>query len=79
MLRCTRMMDINYLLLPKLGAGWTSIKPGAGQDARGMPGGPSVVTEGYRRSRPLPPTLATKKRGDHRFTDAPVIYSVSWV
>ena len=50
--------------------------PGAGQEARGMPGGPSVVTEGYRRSHRL---LPSPKRGDHRFTDAPVIYSVSCV
>ena len=58
------------------------LNPGAGQEARGMPGGPSVVTEGYRGSRPLPPTLATKNGrtpGHFRFTDAPVIYSVSCV
>ena len=40
-----------------------------------MPGGPSVVTEGYN---PLPPTLVIKTGGARRhfrFTEAPVIYS----
>ena len=58
------------------------LNPGAGQEARGMPGGPSVVTEGYRRSRPLPPTLSPKTGGPPShflFTEAPVIYSVSCV
>ena len=47
-----------------------------------MPGGPSAVTEGYRRSPPQPPTLGPKTGGPprhFRFTDAPVIYSVSCV
>ena len=39
------------------------LNPGAGQEARGMPGGPLAVTEGYRRSPPLPPTLGTKTGG----------------
>ena len=63
-------------------AGGSLVNPGAGQDARGMPGGPSVVTEGYIRARPLPPTLGPKTGGlprHFRFTEAPVIYSVSCV
>ena len=56
--------------------------PGAGQEDRALPGGPSVVTEGYIRARPLPPTLVTKTGGPPShflFTEAPVIYSVSCV
>ena len=62
--------------------GRSPYNPGAGQDARGMPGGPSVVTESYRRARRLPPTLVPKTGGPpgrFLFTDAPVIYSVSCV
>ena len=58
------------------------LNPGAGHEARALPGGPSVVTEGYRRSGPLPPTLVPKTGGPrrhYRVTDAPVIYSVSCV
>ena len=43
--------------------GRSPYNPGAGQDARGMPGGPSVVTEGYRRWPWLPPTLGLKTGG----------------
>ena len=55
--------------------------PGAGHGARALPGGPSVVTEGYVRSRPLPPTLVTKTGPPRHFrvTEAPVLYSVSCV
>ena len=35
------------------------LNPGAGHEARALPAGPSVVTEGYRRSPPQPPTLVT--------------------
>ena len=49
-------------------------RPGAGHEARALPGGPSVVTEGYRRRRPSGP-----KRADRRFTDINVIYNVSCV
>ena len=46
-----------------MAAGGSLVNPGAGHEARGMPGGPSVVTEGYRRSRRLPPTLGPKTGG----------------
>ena len=46
-------------------------KSGRRPRARVLAGGLRLVTEGYRCSPPLPPTLGT--------TDAPVIYSVSCV
>ena len=38
----------------------------SGRRPRSLPGGPSVVTEGYIRARPLPPTLVTKTGGPPR-------------
>ena len=46
-----------------LHAGDSLVNPGAGHEARALPGGPSVVTEGYRRWPWLPPTLGTKTGG----------------
>ena len=70
-------------LIPGVGGrGRSPYNPGAGHEARALPGGPSVVTEGYRRARPLPPTHrrpSSPKRGDHRVTDINVIYRVSCV
>ena len=63
-LELTDRYELEARLVPRgRRQGRQPLNPGAGHEARALPGGPSVVTEGYRRSRRLPPTLVTKTGG----------------